>query len=221
MGEYIPVLVVSAAALLLALILFLRNKSITVVNERVKEIAGYIMDGSMAYLRRQYSVLAIFIVAMFLVLTFIPSLGIKTAICFLVGAIFSILSGFFGMRSATLSNSRTAESASKSMKSALDVAFSGGSILGLCVVGFGAAGLTIMYLIFKDMAILTGFTLGASSIALFCRVGGGIYTKAADVGADLVGKVEAGIPEDDPRNPAVIADNVGDNVGDVAGMGAG
>lgn len=197
----------------------MRNASIKVTNPRMEEIAGYISEGAMAYLRRQYSILAIFIVVMFGVLL-LAGLGWQTAVCFLIGAIFSIAAGFFGMKSATKSNVRTAQNASKGLKPALDVAFSGGAVLGLCVVGLGALGLTALYMIFQDTDIIMGFSLGASSIALFCRVGGGIYTKAADVGADLVGKVEAGIPEDDPRNPAVIADNVGDNVGDVAGMGA-
>ena len=197
----------------------MRNASIKVTNPRMEEIAGYISEGAMAYLRRQYSILAIFIVVMFGVLL-LAGLGWQTAVCFLIGAIFSIAAGFCGMKSATKSNVRTAQNASKGLKPALDVAFSGGAVLGLCVVGLGALGLTALYMIFQDTDIIMGFSLGASSIALFCRVGGGIYTKAADVGADLVGKVEAGIPEDDPRNPAVIADNVGDNVGDVAGMGA-
>ncbi|WP_352404184.1 sodium-translocating pyrophosphatase, partial [Sporanaerobacter acetigenes] len=145
----------------------------------------------------------------------------KTALCFLLGAIFSILAGYFGMRVATKANVRTANAAKEEgMNKALNVAFSGGAVMGMCVVGLGVLGVGLLYIIFEDPEIITGFGLGASSIALFARVGGGIYTKAADVGADLVGKVEAGIPEDDPRNPAVIADNVGDNVGDVAGMGA-
>ncbi|EGL38180.1 V-type H(+)-translocating pyrophosphatase [Oribacterium sp. oral taxon 108 str. F0425] len=144
-----------------------------------------------------------------------------SAVAFVFGALLSTLAGYFGMRSATAANVRTAEAARQSgMKKALSVAFSGGSVMGMCVSGFGIFGVGIFYLVTKDVGVLSGFSLGASSIALFARVGGGIYTKAADVGADLVGKVEAGIPEDDPRNPAVIADNVGDNVGDVAGMGA-
>jgi K(+)-stimulated pyrophosphate-energized sodium pump len=147
-------------------------------------------------------------------------MGWSVAVCFLLGTIMSLVAGFVGMRSATGANARTAQAAQKSEKAALNVAFTGGSVMGLCVVGLGLLGITVCYLIFKDTGIVTGFSLGASMVALFSRVGGGIYTKAADVGADLVGKVEAGIPEDDPRNPAVIADNVGDNVGDVAGMGA-
>ncbi|NLZ91011.1 MAG: sodium-translocating pyrophosphatase, partial [Clostridiales bacterium] len=144
----------------------------------------------------------------------------QTAVCFIVGGLFSAATGYFGMRVATKANVRTANGARQGMNKALSIAFSGGAVMGMSVVGFGVLGLGILYIIFKDANIVTGFSLGASSIALFARVGGGIYTKAADVGADLVGKVEAGIPEDDPRNPAVIADNVGDNVGDVAGMGA-
>ena len=144
-----------------------------------------------------------------------------TAICFVVGALFSTLAGYFGMNVATKANVRTANAARESgMNKALSIAFSGGAVMGMCVAGLGALGVSVVYILTKDVDVLSGFSLGASSIALFARVGGGIYTKAADVGADLVGKVEAGIPEDDPRNPAVIADNVGDNVGDVAGMGA-
>ena len=144
-----------------------------------------------------------------------------TAAAFLMGAVFSSVSGYCGMQVATKANVRTAGAAKESgMKQALSIAFSGGSVMGMCVTGLGLLGVSLVYLVTKDAGIISGFGLGASSIALFARVGGGIYTKAADVGADLVGKVEAGIPEDDPRNPAVIADNVGDNVGDVAGMGA-
>lgn len=187
-------------------------------NDRMKEIASYIHEGAMAFLTSEYKYLAIFVVCLFLVLWFL--IGWTCAICFLVGALFSALAGFIGMQVATKANVRTANAAQTGLPKALKIAFDGGSVMGLCVVGLGAVGVSIMYMIFKDMNIITGFGLGASSIALFGRVGGGIYTKAADVGADLVGKVEAGIPEDDPRNPAVIADNVGDNVGDVAGMGA-
>ncbi len=190
-------------------------------NDRMKEISTYIQEGAMAFLKRQYRSLFIFVVVLFIILTVAPGLGISTALCFIVGALFSVLAGYFGMRVATKANVRTANAARESgMTKALNVAFSGGSVMGMCVVGLGILGIGVLYMIFKDPNIVTGFSLGASSIALFARVGGGIYTKAADVGADLVGKVEAGIPEDDPRNPAVIADNVGDNVGDVAGMGA-
>ena len=188
-------------------------------NERMREISKYIHDGAMTYLNRQYKSLLIFVIAVAILLAIFIS--IYMAICFVVGAIFSVLAGYFGMQAATKANVRTTEAArSSGMGKALDVAFSGGTVMGMCVVGLGIIGITGVYLIFEDPAIVTGFSFGASSIALFARVGGGIYTKAADVGADLVGKVEAGIPEDDPRNPAVIADNVGDNVGDVAGMGA-
>lgn len=190
-------------------------------NERMQEIAKYIQDGSMAFLSRQYKSLGIFVAVLFVVLIFVPGLGFETAISFLLGAISSVIAGFVGMRVATKANVRTANAAKESgMGKALDVAFSGGAVMGMCVVGLGLLGVSVLYNVYEEPGIITGFGLGASSIALFARVGGGIYTKAADVGADLVGKVEAGIPEDDPRNPAVIADNVGDNVGDVAGMGA-
>lgn len=188
--------------------------------ERMKEIAAAINDGAKAFLFAEYKILAIFVVVLFIAI----GLGLGswiTALCFLFGALFSILAGYIGMNVATKANVRTANAARTSgMNKALSIAFSGGSVMGLCVVGLGLLGASVLFLIFEDTNVLFGFSLGASSIALFARVGGGIYTKAADVGADLVGKVEAGIPEDDPRNPAVIADNVGDNVGDVAGMGA-
>lgn len=189
-------------------------------NERMAKLAGLIRDGAFAFLRREYISIGIFVVVLFLLIGI--ALGQwKTAFCFIFGACASMAAGFVGMNSATSANVRTTHAAAKGgMGHALKVAFTSGSIMGLIVVGLGAAGMAIFYLIFHDVQIVTGFSLGASSVALFARVGGGIYTKAADVGADLVGKVEAGIPEDDPRNPAVIADNVGDNVGDVAGMGA-
>ena len=188
--------------------------------DRMKEIAAAISDGARAFLFAEYKILAIFIVVLVIAIgVFLKSW--TTALCFLCGALFSILAGYIGMNVATKANVRTANAARTSgMNKALSIAFSGGSVMGLCVVGLGLLGASVLYLIFNDTNVLFGFSLGASSIALFARVGGGIYTKAADVGADLVGKVEAGIPEDDPRNPAVIADNVGDNVGDVAGMGA-
>lgn len=188
-------------------------------NERMREIASYIHEGAMAFLARQYKSVGIFAIIMFFVLGF--AINWPTAAAFAAGAACSALAGYFGMTVATKANVRTANAAMKSgMNKALDIAFSGGSVMGMTVVGLGLLGTGLFWLIFKDENIVTGFSLGASSIALFARVGGGIYTKAADVGADLVGKVESGIPEDDPRNPAVIADNVGDNVGDVAGMGA-
>ena len=190
--------------------------------DRMKEIAASINEGAKAFLFAEYKILAIFIVVLFLAIgLFLGENSWITAVCFLCGALFSILAGYVGMNVATKANVRTANAARTSgMNKALSVAFSGGSVMGMCVVGLGLLGASVLYMIIGKLGVLFGFSLGASSIALFARVGGGIYTKAADVGADLVGKVEAGIPEDDPRNPAVIADNVGDNVGDVAGMGA-
>lgn len=189
-------------------------------NDKMKEIAGAISEGAQAFLKSEYKILIIFVAALFVLI----GVGIGnwiTAICFVVGALFSTLAGYFGMNVATKANVRTANAARVSgMNKALSIAFSGGAVMGMCVAGLGALGVSLVYILTRNVDILSGFSLGASSIALFARVGGGIYTKAADVGADLVGKVEAGIPEDDPRNPAVIADNVGDNVGDVAGMGA-
>jgi K(+)-stimulated pyrophosphate-energized sodium pump len=203
--------------------------------ERMKEIASFIREGAMAFLRREYSVLAVFAIVVGIML-FIANYSNGTqlvGVSFLVGAVCSGLAGFFGMRVATKANVRTTNAARESMSKALHIAFSGGTVMGMSVVGLGVLGLSLLFIIYSNLygtdpdvmqnrvlQILSGFSLGASSIALFARVGGGIYTKSADVGADLVGKVEAGIPEDDPRNPAVIADNVGDNVGDVAGMGA-
>ena len=191
--------------------------------DRMKEIASYIREGAMAFLAREYKTMVIVIAVLFLLIGF----GLQswtTAILYVCGALLSVLAGFFGMKVATLGNVRTANAARESgMDKALKVAFRSGAVMGLCVSGLGLLGLGIIVCVL-DLATVTqcvtGFGLGASSMALFGRVGGGIYTKAADVGADLVGKVEAGIPEDDPRNPAVIADNVGDNVGDVAGMGS-
>ena len=196
-------------------------------NDRMKEIAGAIAEGAKAFLFAEYKILIIFVAVLFLILGF--GINWLTAVCFIIGALLSTLAGYVGMTVATKANVRTANAAKESgMNKALSIAFSGGAVMGLCVVGFGILGLGIILIVVMNttgftndsVSILTGFSLGASSIALFARVGGCIYTKAADVGADLVGKVEAGIPEDDPRNPAVIADNVGDNVGDVAGMGA-
>ena len=188
-------------------------------NARMQEIASAIAEGANAFLMSEYKILAIFIVVLFVLIAVFINIG--TAVCFIIGALFSIAAGFCGMKVATRANVRTANAAMESgMNKALSIAFSGGSVMGMCVVGLGLLGCSLIYIVTGNYNILFGFSLGASSIALFARVGGGIYTKAADVGADLVGKVEAGIPEDDPRNPAVIADNVGDNVGDVAGMGA-
>ena len=191
-------------------------------NDRMKEIAGFIREGAMAFLAREYKVMVIVIAVLFLLIGFFISW--ITGILYVCGALLSVLAGFFGMKVATLGNVRTAYAAEESgMNKALKIAFRSGAVMGLAVTGLGLFGLG-MVLCVLDLATVvecvTGFGLGASSMALFGRVGGGIYTKAADVGADLVGKVEAGIPEDDPRNPAVIADNVGDNVGDVAGMGS-
>jgi len=198
-------------------------------NERMQSIAALIRSGAMAFLRVEYSVLAVFVGVMFIVLAvFLPRSGMTTAISFLVGAVLSASAGWVGMRTATSAAVRTTQAAKTSLGSALRVAFCSGAVMGLTVVALGTLGIAILYSTFGGLdgagaaAIesLFGLSLGASSIALFARVGGGIYTKAADVGADLSGKVEAGIPEDDPRNPATIADAVGDNVGDVAGMGA-
>lgn len=187
--------------------------------DRMHEISSAIRDGANAFLKAEYKILVIFAAVLFVLIGF--GVDWKTAICFVIGAAFSTLAGYFGMNVATKANVRTANAARVGgMNRALSIAFSGGAVMGMSVVGLGLLGVGLVYVITKDANILFGFGLGASSIALFGRVGGGIYTKAADVGADLVGKVEAGIPEDDPRNPAVIADNVGDNVGDVAGMGA-
>ena len=188
-------------------------------NDTMQNIASAISEGARAFLFSEYKVLAVFIVVLFILIGLFINWG--TAICFVIGACCSILAGFFGMNTATKANVRTAQAAiDGGMNKALGIAFSGGSVMGMCVVGLGLLGCSLIYIFTGNYDILFGFSLGATSIALFARVGGGIYTKAADVGADLVGKVEAGIPEDDPRNPAVIADNVGDNVGDVAGMGA-
>ena len=188
-------------------------------NDTMQNIASAISEGARAFLFSEYKVLAVFIVVLFILIGLFINWG--TAICFVIGACCSILAGFFGMNTATKANVRTAQGAiDGGMNKALGIAFSGGSVMGMCVVGLGLLGCSLIYIFTGNYDILFGFSLGASSIALFARVGGGIHTKAADVGADLVGKVEAGIPEDDPRNPAVIADNVGDNVGDVAGMGA-
>jgi K(+)-stimulated pyrophosphate-energized sodium pump len=207
-------------ALIVAGFFLRRNQRIKIVNPKVAEISKYIRGGAMTFLRREYTVVAYFVCGLAILFAVLPSMGWRVALSFVCGAGFSLLAGYLGMRSATTSNACTAQDAEKSEASALHTAFVGGSVMGLCVVGLGLLGITVYYVLFHNTAVLTGFSLGASSVALFSRVGGGIYTKAADVGADLVGKVEAGIPEDDPRNPAVIADNVGDNVGDVAGMGA-
>ena len=192
-------------------------------NDRMKEIAGYIREGAMAFLRREYKIMAVVIIVIALLIGF-GLQSVTTAILYVCGALLSVLAGFFGMKVATLVNVRTANAAMESgINKALKIAFRSGAVMGLAVTGLGLFGLGVVVCVLDlatVMECITGFGFGASSMALFGRVGGGIYTKAADVGADLVGKVEAGIPEDDPRNPAVIADNVGDNVGDVAGMGS-
>ena len=220
MGVFLILAPVSGVlALLFAYYLILKVSRRDAGTDRMKEIAAFIHEGARAFLMAEYRILVFFVAVLFVLI----GIGTSwlTAYCFLIGSIFSTAAGFIGMNVATKANVRTAAAAKDhGMNAALSVAFSGGAVMGMCVVGFGLVGAGLIYLITKNPDILSGFSLGASSIALFARVGGGIYTKAADVGADLVGKVEAGIPEDDPRNPAVIADNVGDNVGDVAGMGA-
>ena len=221
--------VAGAVALLFT---FIKSKAVDKADpgsERMKRIAGNITDGAMAFLRAEYRILLMVVIAVAVLLAAFYSDTRLIALSFVVGAICSALAGFMGMKVATKANVRTANAAQKGLAQALSVAFSGGAVMGLGVVGLGALGLGSLFLFYqaqyghdigKVLSVLTGFSFGASSIALFARVGGGIYTKAADVGADLVGKVEAGIPEDHPLNPATIADNVGDNVGDVAGMGA-
>ncbi len=227
-----PIIAAAAGvlALLFAVVLAKRVTTVAPGNEKMTEIMGSIHEGAMAFLSRQYKTLIIFVAAMAVVIVVAGmvtggtegGLNPMTVVPFVAGAVCSILAGNIGMRIATKANARTANAARESgLNKALGVAFSGGAVMGMSVVGLGLLGLGIIIVIFPGQsAIINGFSLGASSVALFGRVGGGIYTKAADVGADLVGKVEAGIPEDDPRNPAVIADNVGDNVGDVAGMGS-
>lgn len=214
-------------ALIYAVILAVRINKMDSGTKKMKEIAQSINEGAKAFLFSEYKILVIFVATVFVVIsvcgiiTKSDVLNYRTALAFLIGAILSTLAGYCGMSVATKANVRTANAAKeKGMNSALSTAFSGGAVMGMCVSGLGLLGVCLIYALTGDDNILFGFSLGASSIALFARVGGGIYTKAADVGADLVGKIEAGIPEDDPRNPATIADNVGDNVGDVAGMGA-
>jgi K(+)-stimulated pyrophosphate-energized sodium pump len=235
---------VSLVALVTALVKYFWIKRRDEGTDEMKVIAGNIKEGAMAFLRKEYTILSVFVVVVAVILGIINHNSVEShsivALSFVIGASLSALAGYVGMETATLSNVRTTNAARKDLNSALKVAFNGGAVMGLSVVGFGLLGLSLLLIaylmvfnggliidtsrgapmIIKILNMLAGFSLGASSIALFARVGGGIYTKAADVGADLVGKIEAGIPEDDPRNPAVIADNVGDNVGDVAGMGA-
>ena len=238
---YIPLLLVvfaSIVTLCYVYVLFHKVSKIKITNSRVDEIHKHIHDGAMTFLTREYKIIIPFILGFGILLTilgFIPALegaegvGWQAAICFVVGACFSACAGWIGMFIATKANARTAVKANEEgLSSALNVAFSGGAVLGLSVVGFGLLGLALIFVVVYALTssvsapvqVLTGYSLGCSMIAVFARVGGGIYTKAADVGADLVGKLEAGIPEDDPRNPATIADNVGDNVGDIAGMGS-
>lgn len=220
MGNWIFIApIVGVIALIFAFFLSKKVSREEAGTDRMKEIAEAISDGAHAFLTAEYRILVIFIVVLFVLIA--VGIGVGSGIAFVAGTLCSILAGYFGMSVATKANVRTANAARTSgMNRALSIAFSGGAVMGMSVVGLGLLGVSIVYMVTGDTNILFGFSLGASSVALFSRVGGGIYTKAADVGADLVGKVEAGIPEDDPRNPAVIADNVGDNVGDVAGMGA-
>ena len=214
----IPI-VASVLALVWAIILARSILRQRVENEKALEIAGYIAAGARAFLKKEQTILAGFVILV-AVLAALTPIGWQTGVAILLGAVLSGLAGQIGMRIATSANVRCAEGVRISLFNGLSVAFNSGLVMGLTVVGLGLLGVSVLYLIFQDPVIIYGFGLGASFVALFARVGGGIYTKAADVGADLVGKIEAGIPEDDPRNPAVIADNVGDNVGDVAGMGA-
>ena len=215
-------IIVGLAGLAYAGILFLYVRRQPAGTDKMKEISDLIHTGAMAFLKREYLTLLVFVVILFAVLML--AIGFNTAIAFLTGAFSSMLAGFFGLKAATRANVRATQAATEGQSKALSIAFSGGAVMGMSVASLGVLGISVFYLGFKNdpgvAGIISGFAMGASSIALFARVGGGIYTKSADVGADLVGKVEAGIPEDDPRNPAVIADNVGDNVGDTAGMGA-
>ena len=226
MATFVIAAVAGVTALVVAVSLAIRVMRANKGNVETIAIGAAIQSGAMAFLKREYLVLLPFVLVVTAVLWIVidimqfDSIVPRTAIAYLAGSLTSALAGFLGMSIAIRANTRTAATAQTGLNPALRVAFNSGAVMGLTVVGLGILGITILYLIFQDITYVAGFGLGASSIALFARVGGGIYTKAADVGADLVGKVEAGIPEDDPRNPAVIADNVGDNVGDVAGMGA-
>jgi len=229
-GEQLGMIGIAVGLLGLGIAFLLYNKvnSIKIENETVAKITGQIQDGAMAFLYAEYRLLSMFIVVVAIVILALGEengLGMETMVAFIIGALCSVAAGFSGMRSATSANGRTAQAAADGGQSAaLTTSYNGGAVMGLAVGGLGLAGISLMFYLsetdFLTVENIAGFGMGASSIALFARVGGGIYTKAADVGADLVGKVEAGIPEDDPRNPGVIADNVGDNVGDVAGMGA-
>ena len=224
-------LICGAIAIVFAIFLALNILKKDKGNDTIQFIGRAIQEGSIAFLSREYRLLSGFVILMFVILAALIDYDLlnktdvsrsipSTAISYLCGAVGSALAGFIGMSIAVRANTRTTVQAMQGLNPALRVAFNSGAVMGLCVVGIGLIGVTTIYWVFEDIAIVAGFGLGASSIALFARVGGGIYTKAADVGADLVGKIEQGIPEDDPRNPATVADNVGDNVGDVAGMGA-
>jgi K(+)-stimulated pyrophosphate-energized sodium pump len=227
--ELIPFLAIAAAIAALALAAYF-SKVVNAAdpgNEVMRDIAASIRDGAMAFLRREYRAIAIFVVVLAVIIAIVLPYGLWGAIAYVLGAVFSGIAGFVGMRIATAANVRTAQAARQGPGAALPLAYRGGAVMGFTVAGLGLLGIALAYLVFVQVLrvddafqVVAAFGLGGSSIALFARIGGGIYTKAADVGADLVGKVEAGIPEDDPRNPATIADNVGDNVGDVAGMGA-
>lgn len=218
MTQEIFVIIVAIFGLAFALMLSRRIMLSDAGSDEVKKITSFIREGAHAFLLREYRIIVVFVAIVFVLLGIL--LSWELAVAFLVGSILSAVAGNIGMRIATIANGRTATAVQKGLHEGLAIAFSSGTVMGLSVVSFGLLGISVLYLIFGDPQIIYGFGFGASLIALFARVGGGIYTKAADVGADLVGKVEKGIPEDDPRNPAVIADNVGDNVGDVAGMGA-
>ncbi len=214
----IEAVLVGVLAIVFALYLALGIRRQEAGSEKMKEIAGAIEEGAMAYLKRQYRTVGMFALVLAIALFFL--MGSDVAFSFILGAAFSALAGYIGMRVSVMANVRTANAARAGLEQALSTAFRGGTVTGMAVVGLGLIGVAGLYLLYGDPTVIIGFGFGASLISLFARVGGGIYTKAADVGADLVGKLEAGIPEDDPRNPAVIADNVGDNVGDCAGMGA-
>ncbi|MAU24030.1 MAG: sodium-translocating pyrophosphatase [Dehalococcoidia bacterium] len=231
MSEILYALIASIVSLIAAGLLFLRVQRIKVANQEVQNIGNLIHEGAMAFLKREYTVLSLFVIAVFIILIVFIDLdllgiigtsqgNINMSISYLLGAIGSALAGYFGMAAAVRGNSRTTEASEKSLNNGLKVAFSTGAVPGFAVVGIGLLGVSVLYMIFESPTVIAGFGFGASSVGLFARVAGGVYTKAADVGADLVGKVEAGLPEDDPRNPATIADNVGDMVGDTAGMSA-